>query len=212
VSMCVIVPSRGRPANALRLHKALHDVDHVFAVDATDPTFPGYTMQLPALVTFDGHPTMIEKLNRCASSLVDEYPYLGFMGDDHLPRTEGWAWAVASALEESPIVYCDDGHQGENLPTAVFMRSELVRRLGWMALPTVEHLYCDNAWLDLGKALGCTYLPDVLIEHLHPHAGKAENDPQYDRVNSMERFEADRAAWEQWRAEQLPLDVARAQA
>lgn len=213
--LAVIVPTRGRPANAARLDAALGDTERVYAVDDTDPTLPGYQCHLArqALLVFDGHPTMIEKVNHCATALADGFDFLGFMGDDHLPRTGNWQEHVEQALDALPgpgIVYTNDLFQGPNLPTAVFMHAEIVRRLGWMALPTVRHLYCDNAWLDLGRALGSiTYLHGVVIEHLHPHAGKAEGDDQYTRVNADETAIADRAAWEQWREHELALDVAR---
>lgn len=211
MSLAVIVPTRGRPANAHRLDEALGDVEHIFACDDDDPMLPGYQLHLESFITFPGHPTMIEKLNQVAVPLATEYDYLGFMGDDHMPRTEGWATEIEAVLAAKPpgVVYCNDLFQGPNLPTAVFLHSRIVRALGWMALPTLQHLYCDNAWLDLGRALGsCTYLPHVVIEHLHPHAGKAEGDDQYDRVNSAETTAADRAAWEEWRDHQLILDVA----
>lgn len=209
--LAVIIPTRGRPANAERLDKALGDTEHLFACDETDPALPGYTMHLSTYLTFPGQPTMIEKLNHVAAALCREYDYLGFMGDDHLPVTESWEHAVTDSLASKPpgIVWCNDLFQRGNLPTAVFMHAEIVRRLGWMALPTLRHLYCDNAWLDLGQALGsATYLDDVIIEHLHPHAGKAESDDQYARVNSDATARHDREAWQEWRAHQLELDVA----
>lgn len=212
-SLAVIIPTRGRPANAARLEAAMGEVEHVFACDDDDPALPAYHMHLPDLCAYPGRPTMIEKLNACATALAGSYDYLGFMGDDHLPRTPGWDGEVVAALgslDGPGIVWCDDGFQGPNLPTAVFLHSEIVQALGWMALPTVRHLYCDNAWLDLGRALGAAkYLPHVLIEHLHPHAGKAPGDEQYARVNSDETATHDRAAWETWRAESLASDVAR---
>ncbi len=45
----------------------------------------------------------------------------------------------------------------------------------------------DNYWRDLGTAAGClTYLPDAIVEHLHPSAGKAALDEGYGRVNAPE--------------------------
>jgi hypothetical protein len=35
------------------------------------------------------------------------------------------------------------------------------------------------------------YLPDVIIEHLHPAAGKAEMDEGYARVNQPKWYEED---------------------
>lgn len=135
---------------------------------------------------------------------------IGFMGDDHRPRTVGWDQRIIDAMPPLGVVYTDDGFQGENLPTSVFMDAELVRRLGWMVPPGIGHLFCDNAWKALGEALGTlVYLPDVLIEHMHPHAGKAEMDAGYAEVNSARQWEADETAFRKWLAADLPRDVAR---
>jgi len=138
---------------------------------------------------------------------------IGFMGDDHRPRTVGWDQAIIDAMPPLGVVYCDDGFQGPNLPTSVFMDAELIRRLGWMVPPGIGHLFCDNAWKTLGEALGTlVYLPDVLIEHMHPHAEKAPMDAGYAEVNSARQWEADEAAFRRWMAADLPRDIARAKA
>lgn len=70
----------------------------------------------------------------------------------------------------------------------------------------VEHLYCDNAIKDLGEQADCLrYLPDVLIEHMHPVAGKAPMDAGYQRVNRREQYRTDRLAYELWRQVDLGL-------
>jgi hypothetical protein len=90
------------------------------------------------------------------------------------------------------------------------MTADIVRALGKMVPAPVDHLYCDNAIRDLGRRADClTYLPDVLIEHMHPAAGKASTDPQYQRVNSRQQYKGDRAAYHQWiESAQLELDAA----
>jgi hypothetical protein len=114
------------------------------------------------------------------------------------------------AMQPLGVVYTADGIQNENLPTSVFMDAEIVRRLGWMVPPGITHLYCDNAWKNIGEALGTlTYLDDVLVEHMHPMASKAPMDAGYAEVNSAHRYEADRAAYRQWLAAGLPDDMRR---
>lgn len=216
--LCLIVPSRGRPTNVQRLIEAvemtsLGEAQLVVGIDDNDPERPGYAELACVKVMLAGHPTMIEKLNSIAVHEASAYEFIGFAGDDHVPRTKGWDKAVIEALDSlhgPGIVYCNDLFQGPNLPTSVFMHSSIVQTLGWMAPPTLMHLYCDNAWRTLGEALGALrYLPDVVIEHVHPHAGKAESDEQYERVNSNERYAADKKAYEDWLRYQLPGDVER---
>jgi hypothetical protein len=84
------------------------------------------------------------------------------------------------------------------------MTADIVRELGAMVPADVEHLYCDNVVRDIGIQAGCLrYLPEVLIEHMHPVVGKAESDEQYARVNSRQQNRGDRQAYRTWRAASL---------
>jgi len=44
------------------------------------------------------------------------------------------------------------------------------------------------------------YIPEVVLEHLHPVAGKAEWDDQYREVNAPEVYSADRIALDNYLA------------
>jgi len=208
--LAVLVPTRGRPRNAARLQQAFTDTGSlnaalIFVVDADDPELPGYREragvgEIAHLTVHDGEggTGMSAALNHAAGRFAGEYSALGFMGDDHLPRTAGWDAHVLGALAGPgpAVVYCDDLLQGEALPTAAFMPSRLVRALGFMAPPVLRHLYVDNFWQELGQRLGgLRYLPDVVVEHLHPAAGKAAMDERYAAVNAPDADAADRRAW-----------------
>jgi len=227
--LLVIVPSRGRPESLERVAAAWYatgafDVAGlIFAVDVDDPALPGYHEALDRLAAADSGPTtinlmnagawrpMVHKLDFAAAMFAEQGHFaVAFMGDDHLPRTPGWAARYLEALHElgTGIVYGDDGIQGERLPTQWAMTADIVRALGRMVPAPVEHLYCDNAIRDLGQAAGCLrYLPDVLIEHMHPVAGKAPMDAGYARVNRRQQYQADRIRYETWRALRLAADA-----
>lgn len=209
--LAVIVPTRGRPENAARLAEAFRETDAlnalpVFVADENDPELPGYRALLdegrisrlmipPVNQVASG---MCAALNFAARRYAEIYDAIGFMGDDHLPRTRGWDDQIMDALDsmEPKVVYGNDLLQGPNLPTAVFMPSRIVRAVEFMAPPVMRHLYLDNYWKTLGEHLGgLVYLPDVIIEHLHPIAGKAPWDERYEAVNSSLRDHADRSAW-----------------
>lgn len=218
--LLVIVPSRGRPASVDRVTAAWRNTggyEHgtlVFAIDADDPEHGEYFKRaLPAagttqveFVTMPKWQPMVWKLNECALSAALSLPgwdAIAFMGDDHLPRTKGWAQALLSALTEleTGIVYGRDGFQDARLPTWWAMTPDIVRCLGRMVPAPVGHLFCDNAVKDLGEAAGCLrYLPDVMIEHMHPIAGKADLDSGYARVNAQGQYVHDRAVYAGWRA------------
>jgi glycosyltransferase involved in cell wall biosynthesis len=204
MKMCVVVPSRGRPENAERLAQAFKDTnteaDLYIVIDNDDPKWNEYAKsenykKLPADNKTGG---CAKSLNTGAVYLLDItkfplYDYFVFMGDDHLPRTENWDKAFIQALKlNTGIVYGNDLLQGENLPTAFGMNRNLVDGLRGMTFPGCVHLFFDNFVKQLGIDLGSlTYLPDVIIEHLHPVAGKAEMDEGYARVNQPKWYEND---------------------
>lgn len=130
----------------------------------------------------------------------------GFVGDDHRFRGE-FEEKIIEAMKHVPLVYGNDLLQGENLPTACFFKGDMVRAFGYICPQNYRHLYLDNTWLEWGKELGILYLPDIIIEHMHRDAGKAQNDENYDRVNSQEMYLHDREAFKKYVENQLQLDL-----
>lgn len=212
--LAVIVPTRGRPGNAARLTEAFREKDTlnavpVFVADESDPELPAYRRlldegEIPRLMVCRSPGRgMCGPLNYAALRYADVYEAVGFMGDDHIPRTTGWEDRVLDALDslEPRVVYGNDLLQGPNLPTAVFLQSRMIRAMNMMAPPVMRHLYLDNFWKELGEQLGgLVYLEDVVIEHLHPVNGKAEWDERYRAVNAPEADREDREAWLAYRS------------
>lgn len=212
--LVVIVPSRGRPDSARELAETFKrtctaDTELVFAVDDDDPELLGYKGLL-ALIRPNA--SMVEALNRTAAEVLKRgiLPQaIGFMGDDHRPVTRGWDTAYLEALRSLPgFVYGDDRIQGVNLPTQVAISTRIVATLGHMAPPALHHLYVDNYWRQLGQAAGCiTYLPNVVVEHLHPVAGTAPMDDGYRRVNAPEVYRRDQEAFKAYMRENGQREV-----
>lgn len=225
----VLVPTRGRPQNvspiltAWRATGAFSDgATLIFLLDEDDERCWSYLEEIehaPEMgdgVSYSIQETwtpMVPKLNRAAVQYAESGVPIGFAGDDHLPRTRGWVRRYLSELGESPsIVSCPDGTRPDNLPTQWAMSAEIVRALGRMVPAPVEHLYCDNAVRDLAYGASCyRWLDDVLIEHMHPIAGKAEADSGYRKVNSTERYTRDRTAYAVWAYRGMRADVAKVQ-
>lgn len=223
--MLIIVPTRSRPESLAKVVQAWDEThafevaELLFVIDRDDPRIEDYRRAYAALPSVE--PAMHEvpewlplvpKLNAAALAAVDSYGIIGFAGDDHRPRTGHWADAYLDALDElgTGVVSCPDGYRPDDLPTQWAMTSDLVRTLGGMVPAPVAHLFCDDAIRELAKAADCyRYLPDVLIEHMHPVAGKADRDEQYDRVNGREQYRGDRLAYREWRTHELAQDVRR---
>ncbi|HXW33848.1 MAG TPA: hypothetical protein VEJ87_04660 [Acidimicrobiales bacterium] len=147
-------------------------------------------------------------LNDVARLYTADFRFFGSLGDDHLPVTMAWDIAVAKSLSNlgTGLCYGDDLLQGKNLPTACFMTSNIVQTLGYMCPPTLIHMYADNFWLELGGALErIQYMPDVVIEHLHPSKHKASRDAVYDASEAL--MKRDKIAFDTYMGEQFPKDV-----
>jgi len=201
---CVIVPSRGRPENMARLAASFFgtnaSVDLYAVIDNDDSKWDEYVKNEDYMCMPSDNKTggCAKALNDAAMLLRDysSYPIYDlyiFMGDDHLPRSLDWDKAFEKALlGKTGIAYGNDLLQGQNLPTAFAMTKDIVDALGGMTFPGCKHLYFDNFVKQLGIDIGCLiYLPDVIIEHLHPAAGKAEMDEGYKRVNQPKWYEED---------------------
>jgi hypothetical protein len=143
---------------------------------------------------------MAKPLNYVARKYQDKYKYFTFVGDDHRPRTADWDAKLIAALQQAPsLAYGNDLLQGKRLPTMVSMTSDIVGALDGMVPPNMKHLYLDNFWKKLGEDLGAlTYLEDVIVEHMHPVAGKAEWDEGYREVNAQEVYSADALAYKNY--------------
>jgi hypothetical protein len=227
-SVVVIIPSRGRPQRAWEAVQAARETavlvstSIVLAVDADDPTLPEYRAlrwHYPyaaetALVVLAGEETgdLVRATNTVSMRVAHADPtaIIGNLGDDHVCRTPGWDKAVAEALAEPGIAYGDDRFQGQELPTAPFISASIVLTLGWYALPSCRHLFVDNVWRDIGVQAGVLhYLPDVVIEHMHPLNGKGDWDPGYEKANGTETVERDKVSYLLWRRSGMADDIER---
>jgi hypothetical protein len=177
-------------------------------------------MAAPGCQTFFTHAPPyghVGAINWGAKQAIDQFrPFaIAKLDDDHRPRTKGWDSQLLDALREmgTGIVYGNDLLQGERLPTAPALTADIVKALGYMGPPTLHHLYVDNFWRDLGSAAGCLrYLSGVVVEHMHPAAGKVAWSEGHKRVNAPEQYERDGKAYEAYRAGRFAADVAKVQA
>jgi hypothetical protein len=211
--LLIIIPTRGRPDGLRRV------VDAIRATAVTDPQILACLDRDDAAQyePIEGVWYMIKERRRfvaltndAARLYANDFRYLGLVGDDFVPRTEGWDAAVVTALEElgTGLCYGNDLLQGAALPTACFFTSDIVRTLGFLTPPALVHMFSDNYWLELGRQIErIRYLPDVVIEHLHPSAGKAPSDGTYE--DSDARMDEDRAAFDRYMREGFGADVAK---
>jgi hypothetical protein len=217
--LLVIVPSRGRPQNIARLLDSVRAtsraVTHLHvAVDEDDPKLPQYRAVMAAaggkrdVLEVGPRKGLCAWTNEIAVRRAGQYPHLGSLGDDHVPRTPGWDRALIRGIEDmggTGIVYPWDGTR-EDIPEAVVLSSDIVAALGWMCLPELQHFYPDNVWADLGHGARCIrHLRAIAVDHVHPRAGSAPADKTYAEAGS--KLAADRDAYWAWRRGRMADDI-----
>lgn len=217
--LTMYVPTKGRPENAVKVQEAFFKTTVlnsriVFIISDNDPELARYqSLELAeTIVVSPDKPGFVSPVN--LGYLHDRrthYSYsVGFMGDDHMPRTPAWDEICVNTLlaMRGGYVYANDGFQGEAIPTSIIMSAEIPLSLGYITLPSLKHLYADNFWLDMGRAINrITYLPNVLIEHMHPGAGKALVDKGYEFSGSYQLDQEDKKEYERYLKEDLESDA-----
>lgn len=220
----IITPTRKRLFNAQRLidevaKTSTAQTDLVLAVDDDDGSYAGLKTQAMAgrvWVSRSPRQTCPEWSNQLALRHGHKYRAVASLGDDHVPQTYGWDSLLLDAIKETGgagIAYGNDTLQGQNLPTAPVVSSNIVYALGWLFLPAAIHLFCDNVWKDLAEGAGClTYLPEVIVKHYHPAFGTAPMDITY--AESAPSWVHDEAAYHAWRRdpEGMAKDIAKVRA
>lgn len=219
--LTIYVPTKGRP-DKIYVHEtnfyltSTLNTRVVYVVSNNDPKRDEY-LKLnyigdEPIVVAPTKPGFVDPLNMgYKQDRKSVYSYaVGFMGDDHFPRTKGWDQQLVEALIQmkSGLAYANDGFQGKAIPTQIVMTSDIPLALGFMTLPQLWHLYADNFWLDFGNALNkIQYLPDVVIEHMHPATGKVQSDEGYEFSGSYQLDLRDKLAYKEYLEHDLQNDV-----
>ena len=207
----ILCPSRKRNQKHIETYEHWKnntngDSDLLFGLDSDDES--NYTRQdclYEVIPKLDG--VGINRIiNFLATKYADKYDYIGFIGDDHRFRTKDFEKQVLETGKK--IVYGNDLLQGKNLPTACFISSDIIKKLGYISPPTLQHLYIDNFWLELGTGIdSIAYIDEMIIEHCHFSNGKSSVDALYEELNASSMYEKDRTAYEEYKKNQFQNDL-----
>lgn len=211
----ILVPSRdggsGRVVNVERLIKSWKDTtsgssDLTIVADYDEWDIYGPIAKDIGLFIQERR-NLCPKLNAAAITSAEYYDIISFMGDDCVFQTKGWEEEIIAWQDKNKgICYCNDLLQGEILPNNVFIWSDIIRALGFMCPPELQHYYIDNFWKDLGIRLGrIEYFSNIIIEHRHWSNGKAEKDKLY--TDSEFMMGPDRLAFDTYRHLQFDQDI-----
>lgn len=218
----VLTPTRGRPASVRRLIDsgrtlAADPVEFVFRCDENDPELSRIADQ----VENDDHCIMLtgpqgvlsEMWNECYA--VSSGSIVMQCGDDIIFRTPMWDKLVEQAFFGYPdgiaLVYGNDCLQGANLATHGFVTRRWVNTVGHFTPSQFSSDYGDQWLFDVARGIGRThYVPELVTEHMHPVAGKAEWDRTHQERLERHRRDNVAALYESLAAErQADIDALR---
>jgi hypothetical protein len=157
----------------------------IVGVDDDDPMLPDYLgfTECEVIVRTGLQRQLVRWLNVLAVPRAKRYRYIGHIGDDNVPRSDGWDIEIMESLDENLFCFGDDldpGRAPGSLSIHAFMRSDVIQRLGYMGPPRIQHMYVDPVWYAWGQATSIEFLPDVILEHMHyTISGKAPPDESY---------------------------------
>lgn len=210
--LALIVPSRGRPGNIYRLWTCLKDTcrgDTTLIVGLDSDDAPSYD-RLPGVeyVVLDNLRYVGPWINYLAQQVKDDYKYIGHIGDDNIASTVAWDVQMMEALQITRFAFGNDQYPREpgSLCCHLFTHSDTVEKLGYLAVPSIKHMWVDPVWMAWGKACGITYLHDVDLRHVHfTGGGGAYYDETY--AQSVTTAESDKKAFDAYCESQLNADI-----
>jgi len=152
-----------------------------------------YTTQAASdLIILTAHGSITQLINSVETT---GYTHVTITNDDFIFKTKGWDLRL---MDSPGFAYGFDG-VNKHLPTTCTISTRVTDALGWVQLPTLDHLCGDMVWSHIGQKLKIIkFCPDVIIEHNHYLFGKAEKDATYEKTNSVEQYRKDNKAFEIW--------------
>lgn len=188
--ICICIPSRGARSSLWKLIESWEKTTSgnsvlLVGIDKDEEDkyrelfrHPNMKIWIKVFTDILPHCPKLEKLSTLA---LNTSPIICSIGDDFIFHTPGWEEKVIEWQErEKGICYGNDLLQGETLPTCAFINSIIPKTLGYICPPGLKSYRCDNFWKDFGLRIGrIEYFPDIIIEHNHWSANKAENDETY---------------------------------
>ena len=197
-----MLPSRGRSQNIHRLIDAYDKTDATTPVwlrlDDDDPNqeyhHENWTVEIgPRL-----------PLSEIYAEVYRKFPdskFFGFIADDVVPITPHWDIRLIEAAGHDGMAVPAGGDSTGGCPHFV-LGGDLVRSVGWLALPGLNRLYIDTVWHDIAEKRGVLrYMPEIVLEHHHFSNRLALFDATYKKSSIIK--ENDKRLYERWLADTI---------
>jgi hypothetical protein len=197
----IVIPSRSRPHNFQRLIAACLSTGTSTTtwvrLDEDDASLSQYAaLSMPKnWEVIIGQRVPLSEVYNEAYRKIPETSHWIFIADDVVPVTYKWDQKLIEAAGPDGMAVPTGGETTGGYPHFA-LGGELVRSIGWLALPGLDRIYIDTCWRDIADQRGVLrYVPEVTLEHRHFSNGKA----LFDRTYKKEKKAHDKIIYENWK-------------
>lgn len=195
-----ILPTRSRPHNLQRLLQAYIDTGASTLVwvriDDDDPMSGAAVVNHLNWSVTIGKRKPLSEIYAEAFERFRDASWFGLIADDVVPLTDGWDGRLVEVAGTDGMAAPSGGHEDYAGAPHFVLGGDLVRSIGWLALPGLNRLYIDTVWWQIAEAKGVLRrVPEIVLEHRHFSNGKAMMDSTYRKPLKNQ----DKATYETWK-------------
>jgi len=180
-----LLPTRGRPKLCQEALDACYETgmtsDGLLIIDTRAGSYP--YLHIPDNWSVIRGPLDMADAMRIAFMLYKNDKQFGWLADDLRPRTQNWDKLLEKEAGDWLLVHCNDlwiansvSDRARSLCGAFCWGGELVRTVGWWALPDVRQAGIDDAWIDITHPDYRKYIDEIVVEHIQHKNGKRPKD------------------------------------
>lgn len=145
--------------------------------------------------------------------------WTGLTGDDQIVMTPHWDQLFLARLNGWNMITCDDGWTrpkrvgSPDTPRGrmagfICWSGPLLRAVGCMFAPGMQHTYLDDMWEQIGTRAGCWEMElGIFIDHPHYQNGRTPEDETYTKAYAYGPIDV--SSWHIWRQDHLDAAVQR---
>lgn len=184
-------PSRSRPdkffaaLDNIRAMSASDNYEIIAKLDMDDLTTDNHEVKTrlksypEVTVKWGISDNKIHAVNRDLEDMTGEI--LCCHSDDMVFIKKGFDDIIRREIEPGGYLHFPDGYANERLCTYSIMHVDYYKRFGYIYHPAYKSLWCDNEQMEVAKKLyRYRFVNENILEHVHPSAGKAAKDAQYE--------------------------------
>lgn len=169
-------------ASARETAKDPQQIEFIFYIDNDDTESQETAKALEVKTVIGPRITLSQMWNECYKIAVSDIYMHG--GDDLIFRSPNWDELVLKTFEKYPdkivFIHGPDGFFADNFGTHGFLHKNWVKTVNYFLPPYFSSDYSDMWLNDVANSLKRReYVPDLLIEHMHPALNKASWDQTY---------------------------------